>query len=198
MACGTKLFSALPEQHFHRGTVAVHGRVVAQHGHIAQRQPLHLQVPAAGTDQHASRQQQVARLRFLHADRASLVQSPGKHFGETFRHVLHDQDGAGKIRRQLREHVLQGVRTAGRNANDDDLRGDASGYRIALCGRLTRLGRLGTGTPLLCAAALILAISSAAISRHALRDVLRLGDEIERAQRQRLQRDRRAVGCCGS
>ena len=83
--------------------MSVDSRLIAQNGDVSQRQAFHLQVPAARADQHPSGQQDISRLRLLDPDGADFIQTPGKHFGEAFRHVLHHHDGAGKIRRQLRE-----------------------------------------------------------------------------------------------
>ena len=120
-AFGAEFVGQALEQHIGRGTVTVDSGLVAQHRDIPQRQAFYLQVPASRADQHPSRQQDVSRLRFLDPDGADFIQTPGKHFGETFRHVLHHHNRAGKIRRQLRENVLQSLRPSGRDPDGNHL-----------------------------------------------------------------------------
>src|ERR1700693_3573453 len=50
------------------------------------------------------------------------MQAPGKHISESFGHVLHDQETAGKIFGKLRKKILQSVWTASRDANRDHSR----------------------------------------------------------------------------
>ena len=74
----------------------------------------------ARTDQYATGQQDIAGLRLLDLNGAGFIQTAGKHVGKAIGHVLHHHDGAGKIRRQLRENILQSVRSSGRNADGND------------------------------------------------------------------------------
>ena len=90
--------------------MTVDSRLVAENDDVSERQAFHFYVPAARADQHPSGEQDISRLRFLDPDCAHVIQTAGKHFGKAFRHMLHHDDGAGKIRRQLREQILQGLR----------------------------------------------------------------------------------------
>jgi len=64
----------------------------------------------------------VARLRFFHFNGATFIQPAREHLSKAFWHVLHNYDGSAKITRQLRQHILQSIGTAGRDSNRDYLR----------------------------------------------------------------------------
>ena len=176
--------------------MSVDSRLVAQHRDISQRQALHLQVPAARADQHPSRQQQVARLRFLTRDGADFVQPPGKHFGKAFRHVLHHHNGAGKIRRQLREHVLQGLRPSGGNADGDHPGRSFLGIERGFLSRTRSCAHRPDGHAPALGRGFDLADQFGCDLRHAGGDITRLGHEIKRAQRQGFQRDEAPCVLC--
>ena len=133
----------------------------------------------------------------LTRDGADFIQTPGKHFGETFRHVLHHHDGAGKIRRQLREYILQSLRSSGGNADGDHFGRSFLGVERSFLSRTRGHAHRPDGHAPALGRGLDLADQFRRDLRHAGGDVIRLGHKIKRAQRQGLQRDRsslRAVG----
>jgi len=77
-------------------------------------------VAIAGTDQNAAGEKEIAGTRFVNFQSAALVETLRKHFREPFGHMLHDENGGKKIRRDLRKNELQGVRATGGNSNGDD------------------------------------------------------------------------------
>src|SRR5258708_4629103 len=108
------------KQNVHRRTVTVYWSGIAEHRHVSARHAANHHVAIAGTNQRAAGQQQVAGTRFLNFNGAAFIQAARKHFGKTFRHMLHDEQGAGKVRGNLRKDELQGVASAGGNADGDD------------------------------------------------------------------------------
>src|SRR5207245_10806557 len=102
--------------------MSVYSWIIAQNGDISQRQPFNLQVPTAGTDEHPPSEKEIAGLCLLHVERAALIQAPRKHLSESLWHVLHHDNAARKIMRQLGEDVLQGLRAPGGNSNGHDFR----------------------------------------------------------------------------
>ena len=64
-----------------------------KHGHVAARHAAHHHVAIARA-QMSTRpaSKKIAGLCFLNVERAALVETLGKHFGEAFGHVLHDQE----------------------------------------------------------------------------------------------------------
>ena len=139
-------------------------------------------------------EQQIARLRFLHFDGGGFVQAPREHLGESFGHVLHHQEAAGEILRKLRKKILQRVGAAGGNADGDDFRRlarvapeNCAGLPLRRRHGDDHLRRAGSGCDLDFQRQLGGDLLQAAGS-----GVLRLGDEIECAERQRFQRERRA------
>src|SRR3954465_505605 len=180
------------EQHIHRRTVSIHTVVVAQDDNVAHRHTLDLDVPVAGTDQRAAGDQQISRLRFLHVDSATFVEAACKQFSEAFRHVLHYNDAAGKITRQLRKHVLQRVGPAGGDADSDHFRRRplrfGTGLRRALRFHQYRRG-IRTLQYTALAGDLDLPNQFFGNIFHVRRSgVFGLGDEVERARCQSLER----------
>ena len=55
----------------------------------------------ARTDENAAGDKEIPRAGLLNVQSATFVEALGEHFGETFRHVLHDDDGGRKVRRNL-------------------------------------------------------------------------------------------------
>src|SRR5216683_1750624 len=53
---------------------------------------------------------------------AALIQAPRKHLSESLWHVLHHDNAARKIMRQLGEDILQGLRPPSGNSNGHDFR----------------------------------------------------------------------------
>src|SRR4051812_5689025 len=99
--------------------MTVDPRLITQDCDIAQRQTLDLEVPASWANQDSSRQQHISGLCFLDSDGTHFIESPGEHLGETFGHMLDHGNGGGEIRGQLRENILQGLRSASRNADSN-------------------------------------------------------------------------------
>ena len=100
--------------------MTVDGGAVRENDHVAARHATNHHVAIAGADEHAAGDEQVAGLGFADIERAAFVEAAGEHVGETFGHVLDDDEGRGKIRGKLREQILQRVGTAGGDADGDD------------------------------------------------------------------------------
>src|SRR5580700_3745338 len=92
-----EFFSHAMEQNVYAGTVAVDSGFLIEHHQISHGEPFYFDVPASGADQHAPGLQHVTGLRFLHAQRAQLVQAARKHVGKALGHVLHDYDRSRKV-----------------------------------------------------------------------------------------------------
>ena len=179
--------------------MTVHPRVIGEHHDIAQRHALHPHMAVAGTNQSPACQQHISGTRFLHLDGATFIQPAGKHVGESFGHVLHHHDGAGEIRRQLRQQVLQRVGPSGGNADGHHPRGGSASARQGFRWPLLFARRGGQ---------LRRDRSHAGMRRYfdladqlggdlfhlRLSGVARLGDEIKCAQRQRFESGRGAGG----
>ena len=130
--------------------MAVDLGIVGEHDHISQRHAPHPHMAVSRADQHTSGGEQIARLRLLDLQAAGFIQAPREGFGESAGHVLHHQDGRGKISRKVAEHVLQRIRAAGGDADGNHLGGGAGTARalgLGLCddSRRTRAGG-GAGT----------------------------------------------------
>jgi hypothetical protein len=92
-----KFVRGTAKQNVHGGPVSVHARVVRKDGDAPKREFLDFHVSVARTDQDATRQQQIAGLRFLDLNGTGFIQPTGKHIGEPVGHVLDNQDRARKI-----------------------------------------------------------------------------------------------------
>src|SRR5438477_7773984 len=100
--------------------MSVHWRAIGENRHVAARHPSNHHVAISRTNQDAASQKEIAGTRFVNFERAAFVQALREHFRETFGHVLHHQNRGKKIRRNLRQNKLQGVRTTGGNSNGND------------------------------------------------------------------------------
>src|SRR5438034_2487642 len=86
-----------------RRTMPVDRWAVGEHHQVASRHAPHHHVAIAGANQNAACEEQITRTRFVHFERAALVEALGEHFRETFGHMLHHDDGRQKIAWDLRE-----------------------------------------------------------------------------------------------
>src|SRR5204862_4110832 len=120
-----EFFGHTAQQYVGTGTMSVHPRFIAQHHNVTQGQTLHLHVAAARTNQDSSCLQQIARLSFLHAQRANFIQTACKHVGEPLWHVLHHHNRGREVGRQLRQHEFESLRTSSRNSDSNDFVGSS-------------------------------------------------------------------------
>mmetsp|Transcript_5425 Transcript_5425/g.20641 ORF Transcript_5425/g.20641 Transcript_5425/m.20641 type:complete len:319 (+) Transcript_5425:1609-2565(+) len=183
------------EQSLDRRLVPVDRIAILHAGDVVGAAALHGQVQAARRDIAMAGQDALAVLSLLDADLAQAVQARGIALCEAGRHVLGDDDGRA-VGGQVDQHVLGGLGATGRCADEDELLGGRlaqAGHRDRLdrrCGRRARRGRCRS-TAYVC------------LGRDAdlVRDVLGqlpdavgntdlgLGDKVDRAQLQRLERD---------
>src|ERR1700690_1540982 len=78
----SKFFRHTLEQNIYRWPMPVYARFIVEHGDVAQRQSLYLEVAVSGADQSPASQQKVTRLHFLDRNGTDFLQSAGEHFGE--------------------------------------------------------------------------------------------------------------------
>src|SRR5208337_3337615 len=138
----------------------------------------------AGADKNAAGNEQIAGFGFLNIEGAALIEAPGKHLRKTFRHVLNNDKGGGKIAGNLGEQVLECVGAAGGYADGDHTIGRKRGMRTFLGGR-NSLG-LGLGNGFRSPGALgdfnlLNELESDGVEMAGGR-ILRLGNEIDGAQ----------------
>src|SRR5258708_38103785 len=100
--------------------MSIDRRPIGKHHHIPPGHAATQHVAISRTNQNAAGEKEIAGPRFVNFKSAAFVEAFREHFGETFRHVLHDHNRGLKIRRNLRQNKLQCVWTAGRNSDGDD------------------------------------------------------------------------------
>src|SRR5579863_7800814 len=182
------------KKHINRGTMTVHAGLIHEYRNVSVLHAPHLHVTISRADQGASREKQVARLRFFYLDRGGFVETLREHLGKSLRHVLHHEEASGKILGDLRQEILQRVRSARRNAHRNNSRRPPGMH-----GKRPRLLSLyaGHGDDHFWRAGRASDLDLEREFRSDLLEVpqcrfLGLGDEVERAHRKSLERDRRA------
>src|SRR5713226_9548929 len=108
-----ELLSHGMEEHIRGRTMSVNGRPIGENHHVTPGHAANHNVAISRTDQNTTGEEQIAGTRFVNFKSAAFVEALREHFGETFRHVLHDQNCGKKIGWDLRQNKLQSVWTAG-------------------------------------------------------------------------------------
>ncbi len=183
-ACARSLGHRL-KQHIHRRAQVIHRRSVIHSTHVPRPGAFDFQVAVPGRHIGVSREHLLAVLGFQYPQGTAVVQAPGECRAEGFGDVLGD-DRAGSIGRQLREHFANGFSAAGGGADGQNDVGGAE--RCAGGTRVGRRRRCHRGTDADAGGRLHLGDEFRAViaQRHAQVRV-RLGQEINRPQRQRIQ-----------
>src|SRR5258708_37517202 len=115
-----KLLGHGMEKHVRGWTMSIDRRPIGKPHHIPPGHAANHHVAISRTNQNAAGEKKIAGPRFVNFKSAAFVEAFREHFGEPFRHVLHDHNRGLKIRRNLRQSRLQCVWTAGRNSDGDD------------------------------------------------------------------------------
>src|SRR5882762_2495670 len=115
-----KLLGHGVEEHVRGWPVPVHGRSIGEHHDIAPGHAANHHVAIPWTDQNTASKEEIAGARFVNIKSAAFVEALREHFGEAFRHVLHNQNCGKKIRGDLRQNKLQCVWPASGNSDRDD------------------------------------------------------------------------------
>jgi hypothetical protein len=137
------------EEDVHRRPLMVHLRAVLDARVVARAGELQHEVLVPGGDERDARHHRVAVARLAHVHRAQAVEAIGEGRGEVLGHVLHDHR-ARRVGRQRAQHVLDGLRAAGRGADGQHLvRGlEQRPARSTVEGEVVVVGRReGDGAP---------------------------------------------------
>src|SRR5258708_25868057 len=115
-----KLLGHGMEKHVRGWTMSIYRRPIGKHHHIPPGHAANHHVAISRTNQSAAGEKEIAGPCFVNFKSAAFVEAFREHFGEAFRHVLHNHNRGLKIRGNLRQNKLQCVWTAGRDSDGDD------------------------------------------------------------------------------